>query len=110
MQFEKGETYAIDELPENQMNNSGKLEWVNDNTLALALGEEHDYQVVEFEFSHVKAIDVYAIDPDTGERVAVEELRNKRREMERVYEDHIREDARQARLAEAEELREDGRR
>ena len=30
-----GETYSLDELPENEMNQSGNIEWVSDDTLAL---------------------------------------------------------------------------
>lgn len=37
-EIEVGERYLPDELPENDMNNSGKLEWVGDDLLALATG------------------------------------------------------------------------
>jgi len=39
-----GDKYGLDELPENQMNKSGKLEWVSDDVLALA----HDGKLYEF--------------------------------------------------------------
>ena len=35
--IEVGDRYLPDELPESDMNNSGKLEWVGDDVLALAV-------------------------------------------------------------------------
>jgi hypothetical protein len=55
-----GETYVIDALPHNEMNNNGKLEWVDDSTLALT----YDGYLMEFEFHSVKCTDVYKITDD----------------------------------------------
>lgn len=62
-EFEEGEHYEIDELPENETNKSGKLEWVGDETLALVT---NDGQMVEFWWSHVECTDVKYVDRDTG--------------------------------------------
>lgn len=60
-QFEEGEEYSLDELPENQMTNSGKLEWVDDKTLALVT---EDRQMVELWWSSVEVTDVKYVDED----------------------------------------------
>lgn len=59
--FEEGEEYSLDELPENEMNNSGELEIVdNEGTLALV----YDGQVVEFRWSGVEVTEVKYLDED----------------------------------------------
>lgn len=60
-QFKEGEVYRIDELPDNQMNKSGKLEWVDDEQLALCT---EDRQQVILWFSHVKVKEVKYITED----------------------------------------------
>lgn len=59
-EFKEGEEYALDELPENDMNNSGNLEWVGDETLVLV----HNNQHVELWYSSVKVRDVKYINDD----------------------------------------------
>lgn len=66
--IELGELYELDELPDNQMNNSGNLEWVADNTLALAV----DGMIYEFEMA-AKCKRV-AETGDNGEMNVIEEL------------------------------------
>lgn len=46
-ELEVGERYALDELPENDLNKSGNLEWVGDNLLVL----NSDGVVYEFEMA-----------------------------------------------------------
>jgi len=62
-EFEVGETYSLEELPENVMNNNGKLEMVGDNLYALALP---DGRMVEFEMA-VDCTCVWQLDTETGE-------------------------------------------
>lgn len=59
-EFVEGESYAIDDLPDNDMNKSGELEWVGDGKL----GFTHDEVVVTFKFSHVEALDVKYLTED----------------------------------------------
>lgn len=69
MEFEEGELYEVDELPDNKMNKSGNLEWVDDNTLALATETDNEEtMLLEFEFSHVRCTDVSYV-TETGEVV-----------------------------------------
>lgn len=56
--FTQGAVYDIDELPENEMNDSGKLEWVGDNRLGLVTNDI----VADFEWSHVRCIDIQFLD------------------------------------------------
>ncbi len=60
MDFETGEHYQIDELPDNELNHSGNLEWVGDDTLVLV----HDGKQVEFKFSKVQCKDIKYITED----------------------------------------------
>jgi hypothetical protein len=71
MEFEIGEMYRTDELPENVMNKSGKLEWVSDNVLALALD---DGRLIEFEMA-VECTTIAEIDSD-GQRHEIETKQN----------------------------------
>lgn len=66
--IEHGELYTLDQLPENKMNHSGNLEWVNDDTLALAT----DGMVYEFEMA-VKCVRV-AETGENGEMNVIEEV------------------------------------
>jgi len=64
-EFVEGVVYELDEIPDNEMNNSGKLEVVDkEGTLALV----HDGQVLEFEHSHIRCTDVKYL-TDDGEVV-----------------------------------------
>ena len=45
--IEVGERYVPEELPENQMNQSGKLEWVDDDVFALVCAN----MIFEFKFA-----------------------------------------------------------
>lgn len=67
-EIELGELYEIDELPDNKMNKSGKLEWVADDTLALATGR----MIYEFEMA-VKCVRI-AETTETGEMHVIEEV------------------------------------
>ena len=62
-EFDVGETYSLDELPENVINGNGKLEWLDDNLLALALP---DGRQIEFEMA-VECTCVWQLDQETGE-------------------------------------------
>lgn len=54
MKFEEGEEYDLDELPESDMTNSGKLEDLGNGKLVAKYGEEY----VEFEWGKVRCTDV----------------------------------------------------
>jgi hypothetical protein len=45
--IEVGEIYSLDELPDNEMHNSGKVEMVGDGKLAL----EHNGKMYEFQIA-----------------------------------------------------------
>jgi hypothetical protein len=46
-EIEVGERYLPDELPENDMNSSGKVEWVGDDLFALAVdGKTYEFKMV----------------------------------------------------------------
>jgi len=62
-----GEKYSLDELPGNQMNNSGKLEWVDDDLLALAANGK----LYEFEMA-VECTCVLDVDEDDGSVTVLE--------------------------------------
>lgn len=64
--FEIGDVYEIDALPENQMNNSGKLEHVGRNLFALWTDGD---KLIEFERAGFRVTDVKTLDPDTGKIV-----------------------------------------
>lgn len=68
IEFEEGEVYDMDELPDSTMTKSGNLEWVGDDEdgAILALTTE-DGQVVEFHWSHVECTDVKYLDKETGD-------------------------------------------
>lgn len=53
-EFVEGEEYDLDELPENDMLRSGKLESLGDGRLAARYGDTY----VEFEWSKVECVDV----------------------------------------------------
>lgn len=64
MKFEVGERYNPDELPENEMNNSGNVEWVGADLFALKLS---DGRMVEFKMA-LECTAVYEMDDgDIGE-------------------------------------------
>lgn len=61
-EFEVGDEFDLDELPDNEMNPTGEsLEWVGDETLALAT---EDGQLVEFWWSGVEVTDVKYVTDD----------------------------------------------
>jgi hypothetical protein len=62
-EFEVGETYSLDELPENVMNHSGDLEYLSDNLYGIALP---DGRQIEFEMA-VECTCVWQLDKETGE-------------------------------------------
>jgi len=65
--FEIGDVYEIDALPENQMNNSGKLQQVGGNLFALWTDDD---KLIELERAGFRVTDVKTLDPDTGEIMA----------------------------------------
>lgn len=65
-----GDTVPMDELPDNQMNVSGDLEWLGDGVMVLS----HDDIVYEFTFTHVTCIAVRKMDMDTGKFIEEEEI------------------------------------
>ena len=70
MNIELGEKYLPDELPDNDMNNSGELEWVGDDIIALAV----DGKVYEFKMA-VECTSISKIKPDGEIEVLDGELR-----------------------------------
>lgn len=60
-----GELYRFSELPDNQMNNSGNLEWVADEYAALV----HDNVSYEFYvYDRVEVTDSWELDSDYDDR------------------------------------------
>lgn len=57
-QFKEGEEYDLDNLPESDMTNSGKLEMVGDGKLGARYGNLY----VTFEWSTVECVDVTTIE------------------------------------------------
>ena len=57
-EFNEGEVYELDELPDSEMCNSGKLEMVGDGRLA----GEFDGHYVTFEWAGVRVTDVTAVE------------------------------------------------
>lgn len=62
-EFDVGEMYSLDELPDNVMNNSGDLEYLGNNLYGLALP---DGRHIEFEMA-VECTCVWQLDRETGE-------------------------------------------
>ena len=65
-----GERYSLEQLPENDMNNSGKVEWVGDDILALAVNGK----LYEFKMA-VECTSISRIDNDGEIEVLDGELR-----------------------------------
>lgn len=63
--FEAGELYRLDELPENQMDPDGRVEWVGDDLLAVKV---ENGPMLEFRMA-VECTAVYEMDGPEIDRV-----------------------------------------
>lgn len=63
MDFQEGQEYDIDELPESEMTNSGSWELVDSQTL----GGVVDGQYVTLEYRTVECVDVRPVDDSSDE-------------------------------------------
>lgn len=62
--FEEGEVYAMEDLPDSDMNNSGNLEMVGVEDGNQRLGFRRGDQVVTFVWSHVEVVEVKYLGED----------------------------------------------